>query len=132
MLSNIDINLIYTYGYYHDCGKPFCIQFDSEGKRHFPNHSEVSYNTWKKYSDDEFAGTLIKHDLVLHSSNKQQILKLYPNLTSIQWLILIITGIAELHANANMFGGIESVGFKIKFKKFSLNMNTVISQLNGK
>jgi hypothetical protein len=29
---------------------------------------------------------------------------------------LLITGLAEIHSNASMFGGIESTSFKIKWK----------------
>jgi hypothetical protein len=31
-------------------------------------------------------------------------------------LTLLLTGLAEVHSNANMFGGIESTSFKIKYK----------------
>ena len=34
------------YQIHHDCGKPFCLEIDDNGKRHFPNHAQVSYDTW--------------------------------------------------------------------------------------
>ena len=32
---------------------------------------------------------------------------------------LLLTGLAEIHSNAEMFGGLESVGFKIKWKSIN-------------
>jgi hypothetical protein len=30
-----------AYQIMHDCGKPYCLIVDNEGKRHFPNHAQV-------------------------------------------------------------------------------------------
>jgi len=32
---------------------------------------------------------------------------------------LLLTGLAEIHANADMFGGIESTSFKMKWKQIN-------------
>jgi len=32
---------------------------------------------------------------------------------------LLLTGLAEIHSNAEMFGGIESTSFKIKWKQIN-------------
>jgi len=39
-------DIMETYHIYHDCGKPRCIEWDEDGKRHFPNHAECSKETW--------------------------------------------------------------------------------------
>lgn len=39
-------DIMETYQIYHDCGKPFCIEWDEEGKRHFPDHARISEETW--------------------------------------------------------------------------------------
>ncbi len=32
---------------------------------------------------------------------------------------LLLTGLSEIHANAEMFGGINSINFKIKYKQIN-------------
>jgi hypothetical protein len=110
-----DIETIKTYNVYHDCGKPFCIEIDDEGKQHFPNHANVSYDVWKTVSDDETVAELISLDMVLHVETAEQIVSRNIKLKIL--LTLLITAFAELHSNAEMFGGIDSLSFKIKHKK---------------
>lgn len=101
------------YMIYHDCGKPLCITIDDQGKRHFPNHAEVSYKTWLSHGSDEQIGQLIKMDMDLHLMKSGQELKFsrQPQACS-----LIISALCEIHSNAEMFGGIDSTNFKIKWK----------------
>lgn len=107
---------IKNYNIFHDCGKPRCIEYDVEGRRHFPNHAEVSKQTWLEYfPDDKIVGDLIGYDMCLHTETAEQI-------KSHNWDIktaftLLVTAFAEIHSNAAMFGGIESVSFKMKYKK---------------
>lgn len=106
-----DIN---QYQIYHDCGKPFCIEYDELGRKHFPNHSNISYEIWKNLGNSEIQFSLIKHDMDLHilkMENFQDFSKLPFSST------LLITGLCEIHSNASMFGGIDSTSFKIKWKK---------------
>lgn len=106
-----DIN---QYQIYHDCGKPFCIEYDELGRKHFPNHSNISYEIWKKLGKSEIQCSLIKHDMDIH------ILKM-ENFNDFSDLAfsstLLITGLCEIHSNASMFGGTDSTSFKIKWKK---------------
>lgn len=103
------------YNVYHDCGKPFCLEIDSEGKKHFPNHAEVSFTTYNQYFSDSIVANLIKEDMALHILTSEEIgLK---NWTKEDAFTLLITSLAEIHANAQMFGGIDSTSFKIKYKK---------------
>jgi len=45
---------------------------------------------------------------------------------------LLLTGLAEIHANAAMFGGIESTSFKIKFKQISKRGKQIIKMMKEK
>lgn len=44
---------------------------------------------------------------------------------------LLLTGLAEIHANAEMFGGIESTSFKIKFKQINKRGKQIINLLEA-
>lgn len=107
--------VIKNYNIYHDCGKPYCLEYDDEGRKHFPNHEEVSKQTWLKYSDDKTVAELIGYDMALHRDSADLI-------KSYEWskqtaFTLLVTAFAEVHSNAAMFGGVESTSFKIKWKK---------------
>lgn len=107
--------VIKNYNIYHDCGKPYCLEVDEESKRHYPNHAQVSYETYLEVFGDETVARLIRDDMCLHTETAEQ-------LESKDWIIqdaftLLITGLAELHSNAQMFGGVESTSFKMKWKK---------------
>lgn len=43
---------------------------------------------------------------------------------------LLITAVCEIHSNSTMFGGIESVGFKIKFKQIEKIGKGIIKSLS--
>lgn len=111
--ANPYLSEIETYLVYHDCGKPFCLFTDEQGRRHFPNHADVSKNTFLKYSHNHFIADLIGKDMFCHIT-KPKDYKTLLNEPCIE--ILLLAGIASIHANAGMFGGFESDSFKIKFK----------------
>ena len=116
ILSNLhDIETIRLYNIYHDNGKHLCRTIDADGKVHYPNHAEVSKQNWLAHGGDELVGHLIGLDMMMHTENKEEIAK--RNLPIKDLWTLWITAMAEIHANAQMFGGIESTSFKIKFKK---------------
>lgn len=110
--------VIKMYNVYHDCGKPFCLTIDEDGKRHYPNHAQVSKETFQKYFDvknKDIIAHLIGSDMDLHTLTAKEI-------DELDWIkkdafTLLITALAELHSNAALFGGIESVSFKSKWKK---------------
>ena len=112
-----DVNDIKLYNIYHDCGKPYCLEVDNQGKRHFPNHAEVSKETWQSLSDNQIVADLIGYDMCLHVDTADQI-KAY-NWNKKTAFTLLVTALAEIHANASMFGGIESISFKMKWKKLN-------------
>jgi len=44
-----DIDTVKMYQIFHDCGKPYCVTVDEQGRRHFPDHAAVSARTWEAY-----------------------------------------------------------------------------------
>lgn len=115
---------ILTYQIYHDCGKPYCITYDEDGRKHFPNHSEVSYEISKEFFNDDISH-LIKNDMQSHLTKPSN----FKNFMMIKnYNILLITGLCEIHSNSKMFGGIESTSFKIKYKNLNKIGNNIIKQ----
>jgi len=112
------------YTTYHDCGKPFCIYIDSEGKKHFPNHELYSKYVFDKVFDNKIASNLILHDMDIHRLKSEDINKFINNPYA---LTLLLTGLAEIHSNAEMFGGINSVSFKIKHKHITKKGQQIIN-----
>lgn len=94
-------------------GKPFCRTVDAEGRQHFPNHAEVSSNIWLGIGGDAVVGELIARDMDVHLL-KDEGVQAFVQLPHARALLL--TALSEIHANASMFGGLESTSFKIKWK----------------
>jgi hypothetical protein len=44
----------------------------------------------------------------------------------------LLTGLCEIHSNARMFGGIESTGFKIKWKHLDKMGKRIIERIRSK
>lgn len=105
-----------NYHIYHDCGKPFCLEVDDGGKRHFPNHAKVSGDIWFGLTGNKKEADLMLHDMDMHLLKSDQVEEFSKNENA---LILLVTALCEIHSNAEMFGGIESTSFKIKWKKIN-------------
>lgn len=105
-----------TYQVYHDCGKPYCLTFDDEGRRHFPNHAEVSYQTWRGIGGGEQVARLMRMDMDAHLLKGAGVPEFAARPES---ATLLLTALAEIHSNAVMFGGINSTSFKIKWKQLN-------------
>lgn len=108
----LDDYTLYTYAIFHDCGKPYCLEIDSEGRRHFNDHAEVSKNIWLSISSDQVIANLISKDMVIHTTKPNQLFNFdkQPEMVS-----LLLTALAEVHCNSEMFGGINSISFKQKW-----------------
>jgi len=130
ILSNLpsDKTLRY-YTILHDCGKPYCLHVDGSGKRHFPNHSEVSYNVFNQLFDDKIASHLIKHDMDIHLLKADGVEEFCKNPYA---LTSLLVGLAEVHSNTQMFGGLDSTSFKIKWKCINQRGKQIIKQLKIK
>lgn len=128
--------IVSYYASFHDCGKPFCKTIDCEGKVHYPDHAVWSFNTfWSVRNDfdhlnyEEFdrVAFLILNDMAVHTvknvdedfANKEDI------------ITLLVVALAEIHANAELFGGIESDGFKIKFAQIERKGKRICKLLFG-
>lgn len=118
----------YCYALFHDAGKPFCRITDNDGKVHFPNHAEVSKQTFLEvFKDDscivnlQETANLIGWDMELHTGTAQEIHELCKTVwTARDAVTLLCAALAEIHSNARMFGGedgINSTSFKIKWKQ---------------
>ena len=121
ILSNLlPLDIINEYQIWHDCSKPFCRIIDHEGKQHFPNHAKLSESIWQSIGS-ELASKLMGMDMLPHT------LKSLPEINTFilkpQSITLILTAFCEVHANAELFGGINSTGFKIKFKQVNKIFN---------
>lgn len=109
----LPLETIYAYQLYHDCGKPACRITDAEGRAHFPDHAAHSERAWLAAQGDVVTGRLIGLDMAMHlaSADDMASLAALPEAAS-----LYLTAVAEVHANAPMFGGFESTSFKSKMK----------------
>lgn len=128
LLENIlPLETIYRYQIYHDCGKPFCIEYDDQGRRHFPNHAEWSYKIWKQIGTEQEA-RLMKMDMDLHlmKSGEEKAFAEREEAAT-----LLLTSLCEIHSNAQMFGGIDSTSFKIKWKKLNKFGKRITNHITG-
>ena len=130
ILSNLpsDKTLKY-YTILHDCGKPYCLEIDSDGKKHFPNHSDVSAKVFSSIFNDTLATSLVKDDMDIHLLKSDDVDDFCKNPLA---LTLLLVGICEIHSNAKMFGGIESDSFKIKNKRINQRGKKIIKNYENK
>lgn len=90
----------------------------------FPNHEENSFLAWSElFPHNTTVGSLIKNDMVLHRSKPKDVesLKKMDHLYS-----HMLISLAEINANAEMFGGTDSDSFKIKFKNLEKIMKKLL------
>lgn len=137
ILKNLlPLNILTTYQMYHDIGKPYCktYQLDDKTKYHFDNHANISANIYKSIDNNEIIYKLIKRDMDIHLIKANQ-LEDFIGKSKLDFNIaisLLITGLTEIHANAEMFGGIESNSYKIKYKQIDLRGKQIIKLIKEK
>lgn len=116
----------------HDCGKPFVRVVDEEGKHHFPDHANQSAETYREVfgtEADEAVEYLIRHDMDVHLLSAADV----PEFAASPYAAAqLLAGLAELTSNAAMFGGVESVGFKMKYKKLNQRGKALVQILFSK
>lgn len=103
----------------HDCGKPL-VQTTVEGKTRFPGHSEASAEMFKTVfshdmtsESDKLIAYFIEHDMDAHTLKADEVEGFA---SSEHALTQAVVALSEITANAEMFGGTNSVNFKIKYK----------------
>lgn len=128
ILNNLlDDGIMSRYQIYHDCGKPYVKCYDDDGRVHFPDHANASANTWKRlFPDDNVVIELIRKDMDVHLIKSEGLEEFCKSHYAVS---LLITGLCEIHANASMFGGIESTSFKIKWKQIDRRGKHIVSKL---
>ncbi len=130
ILSSLpDDETLRLYATFHDCGKYFCLTIDDDGKRHFPNHAQISHDIFNQVFDNEVASYLILHDMDIHLLKADGVENFIKNPHAIT---LLLTGLSEIHSNSNMFGVIDSTSFKIKWKCISKRGTQIINLINKK
>jgi len=108
---------ISKYLLFHDCGKSASKTIDDNGKVHFPNHAEISGDIWESVGGDHVVGRLIRNDMVLHTATAEEITNKLNDWSIQDACTLLLAAFSEIHSNANMFGGINSISFKVKLKQ---------------
>lgn len=115
------------YTVFHDVSKPFCLTIDESGKQHFPNHAELSKKVWLEVGGTELAAELMGRDMEIHEIKANEV----------EWFIrdpkiavsLLLTGLSEVHANAILFGSMDSVNFKIKWNQINKRGKKICKEL---
>jgi len=116
-------NIMQEYHVYHDCGKPFCVEVDKNGNSHFPSHAKKSKEIWQFIKGNKQVGKLIEMDMDIHLLKNEGVEEFSKRKEAVS---LIFTGLAEVHSNAEMFGGIDSKSFKIKFKQIDRRAKAIV------
>ena len=119
-----DRETLSLYTRFHDIGKPFCREIDQDGRVHFHNHVEISYNVFLKNFENVQAAELIRRDMDIHLLKAEGVNEFAEKPYA---LTLLITGLSEIHSNAQMFGGMDSVSFKIKWKAINQRGKQIIT-----
>lgn len=118
---------VQRYQIYHDCGKSFCKTVDEAGRVHFPEHARVSAEIWRSLGQDSVEADLMSRDMEIHLLKDDGVDAFCRSQLA---ATLLLTGLAEIHANAAMFGGIDSVSFKMKHKHLSRRGKAIVARLN--
>lgn len=121
------LDVIQEYCIFHDIGKSECVEIDSNGNKHFPNHAQVSYETYKKYFSNETVANLIRMDMDVHTLKDIGIDEFIKRK---ECITLLLVGLSEIHSNSAMFGGISSTNFKIKWKQLNKRGKKICEKLN--
>jgi hypothetical protein len=88
----------------------------------------VSYQIFKQIFNNDVAAELILHDMDIHLLKSSGVDEFSKNPFA---LTLLLTGLAELHSNAQMFGGLDSISFKIKFKSINQRGKQILNNIKN-
>lgn len=97
---------------------------------HFPGHAQKSAEIYKAlFPQDTMVAELIESDMLIHSGTSPEVsakLQTHPRLV----INLLLSALAEVHANSLLFGGSDSTSFKIKLKKITQRTKLVYKFLS--
>ena len=116
------------YLIWHDCGKPFCKTINEDGKVSFPNHSQISHDMWLAAGGEPEIAQLMLMDMDIHTLKSDGLEEFAKRPQAIS---LILSGLCAIHSNAEMFGGIDSTSFKIKWKHIDKRGRQILQLING-
>jgi len=125
-IHKIDEYNLLKYAIFHDLGKPYCLEYDENGKKHFRDHAKASRQKWLEISNNTFIADLIEQDMDLHTLKPEQVHEFIQRKT---FPYLLLSCIAEINSNASMFGGYESESFKIKYKRLQSRLRKMLALL---
>ena len=114
---------------YHDCGKYICQSEDEQGV-HFRNHAATSAELYAHLFSDVDAKWLISNDMLLHTCTAEELAAVIPKTVPEYLTSLLLGSYAELHANAQQFGGRDSTNFKIKLKHLTKRCNQILREVH--
>ena len=114
------------YQLWHDCGKPATRQVDADGRVHYPDHADASSRIWLQLGGEPEIAELIRRDMECHLLRPAGAAAFAKTPFALE---LLITSLCELHANATMFGGMDSESFKIKFKRLDRCGSIILKEL---
>lgn len=133
-------DVLERYATMHDCGKPAVRVLGEDGRVRFPGHAESSGDVWRALGDalhapgstealfHEQVERLIRSDMDVHLLKDEGVAAFAHRPEAVS---LLLTGLAEVHANASMFGGVDSVGFKSKWKHLDRRGRAILRALGA-
>ena len=86
----------------------------------------MSYQKWLEIGGNREAAVLIRLDMKIHTLKADEIEEFIQHPEAIT---LLLAGLAEVHSNAKMFGGLESDSFKIKWKHINKRGKMICQKL---
>lgn len=128
IVSNLHLlEILEKYSINHDCGKHLVKQVN-DGKIQYPGHEESSCNYWlEHFPKEDLVGWLILNDMFFHTCSAVELDNTKLEVRDL--CSLLLTSLAEIHANAKLFGGIESQSFKSKYKQLDRRGNKLCKKL---
>ena len=120
----LHVDVLKQYHLYHDCGKPFCLDVDIAGRRHFKNHALVSYDIYTQVFDDDIVAKFIRNDMIFHSGTIEEIDCFIKENDKRFLMSLWMTSLAEIYSNSVFFE--DQSGFKKKYAKLELILAKIL------
>lgn len=118
------------YALWHDCGKPLVHSCDETGS-HFEDHAAISAKLFGElYPELPEVQNLISLDMVPHTLRHNDVAGVGALCRDRKVAAtLLLAGLAATLSNADMFGGKDTVSYKIKMKRLSKLGDVVCSNL---